>query len=140
MQLIVKYLYCSGILQKIHIWCQAYFCVHYFRSTLGCFKKIENVKKLSKFIGIWAVDNGLIVSPSKNYKIPENIWYFKTHVNAIVFSRVGTPPRPPFSEGTPTLFLKQIQKVTPSFWEPSKVVHVNCKKHLKMKVLRFVLY
>ena len=66
--------------------------MHYFGSTLGCFKKIENVKKLSKFIGMWAIDNGLIVSPNKNYKIPENIWHFKTHVNTIVSSRVGTPP------------------------------------------------
>ena len=52
---------------------------------------------------------------------------------------------PPFSEGTPLFlgtpfFLKQIKNLHSSFWEPSKSVQVNCIKHFKMKVLRFVLY
>ena len=51
----------------------------------------------------------------------------------------GLEPPSPFSEGTP-LFLKQILKVTPSFWDPPKLVYTNFKKHFKMKVLRFVLY
>ena len=48
----------------------------------------------------------------------------------IVSSRVGTPPflrEPPLSEAN--------LKSYPSFWEPSKLVHVNCKKHFKIKVL-----
>ena len=55
------------------------------------------------------------------------------------------PPPPPFSEGTtpfwlPSSFWCKFKKLTPSFWEPSKLVHANCKKHFKMKVLCFVLY
>ena len=58
----------------------------------------------------------------------------------IVSSRVGIP----FSEGSspfwvPPSFWSKF-KVTPLFLKPSKLVPVNCKKHLKMKVLRFVLY
>ena len=30
-------------------------------------------KNLSKFIGMWGIDNGLIVLTSKNCKIPKNI-------------------------------------------------------------------
>ena len=37
------------------------------------------------------------------------------------------------------LFLKQIKKIIPSLWEPSKLVHVNCMKHFKMKELHFML-
>ena len=49
------------------------------------FKKNRKcVKKLSKFIGMWGIDNGLIVLTSKNYKIPKNVWYFKTRVNSVV--------------------------------------------------------
>ena len=45
-----------------------------FRSTQGCSKKIQKcVKKLPKFIRMWAIDNRLIVLPKKNHKIPENI-------------------------------------------------------------------
>ena len=32
---------------------------------------------------MWETDNRLIVSPKRNYKIPENIWYFKTGVNTM---------------------------------------------------------
>ena len=32
---------------------------------------------------MWRLDNRLIVSPSKNHKIPENICYFKTRVNTV---------------------------------------------------------
>ena len=53
-----------------------------------------------------------------------------------VSSRVGTLPP---CLGIP-LFLKQILKITPSFWQPSKLVHANCMKHFKMKELHFVLY
>ena len=61
----------------------------------------------------------------------------------IVSSKVGTPllwgnPPPPFL-GTPS-FWSKFKKLIPSFWEPSKLVHANCKKHFKMKVLCFVLY
>ena len=38
------------------------------------FKKNQKcVKMLSNFIGMWGTDNRLIVSHSKNHKIPENI-------------------------------------------------------------------
>ena len=44
------------------------------------FKKFRKcVKRLSNFIEMWGTDNRLIDSPSKNHKIPENIYYFKTH-------------------------------------------------------------
>ena len=61
------------------------------------------------------------------------------------FIQGWNPPPPPFSEGMPPLsgyplFLKQIWKNTPSFWEPSKLVHANCIKHFKMKELHFILY
>ena len=37
-------------------------------------KKFEKcVKELSNFMGTWGVDNKLIVSPNKSYKIPGNI-------------------------------------------------------------------
>ena len=39
--------------------------------------------KSYQFIGIWKIDIRLIVPPSKNHKIPENIWYFKACVNAV---------------------------------------------------------
>ena len=45
---------------------------------------------------------------------------------------------PPFL-GTP-YFWSKFKKLLPSFWQPTKLVHVNCIKHFKMKVLRFVLY
>ena len=54
----------------------------------------------------------------------------------IVSSRVGT--RTPF--WVPPFFWSKFKKLPPSFWQPSKLVHVNCKKHLKMKVLCFVPY
>ena len=44
------------------------------------FEKIRKcVKKLSKFVGMWDIDKKLIVSPSKNHKIPENIWPWIIH-------------------------------------------------------------
>ena len=60
----------------------------------------------------------------------------------LVSSRVGIP----LFWGNPLPFWlspsswSKFKKLSPSFWEPSKLVHVNCKKHLKMKVLRFVPY
>ena len=52
---------------------------------------------------------------------------------------------PSFSEGTPPFwvhpfFWSKFKKLPPSFWQPSKSVQVNCKKHLKMKVLCFIPY
>ena len=47
-------------------------------------------------------------------------------------------PPPPFL-GTPS-FWSKFKMLPHSFWEPSKLVHVNCNKHFTMKVLRFVLY
>ena len=40
----------------------------------------------------------------------------------------------------PPSFWSKFKKLLLFFWEPSKLVHVNCKKHLKMKVLSFILY
>ena len=54
--------------------------------------------------------------------------------------RVWTPlfwGNPPPLSGY-SLFLKQILKNSPSFWQPSKLVHANCMKHFKMKGLHFV--
>ena len=56
---------------------------------------------------------------------------------SIVSSRVWTSP---FSEGpsflsTPS-FWRKFKKLPPSFWKPSRLVHANCKKHFKMKVLQ----
>ena len=59
---------------------------------------------------------------------------FGNYQCAIVSSRVETP----FFLREPHFFWSKL-KVTPSFWEPSKLVHVNCMKHFKMKVLHFVL-
>ena len=62
----------------------------------------------------------------------------------MVSSRVGIspflrePPRPPFL-ATPS-FWSKFKKFPHSFWEPSRLVDVNCKKHFKMKVLCFVLF
>ena len=55
----------------------------------------------------------------------------------IVSSRVGTPI---FFLRVPSSFCNKFKKLPFSFWEPSKLVYVNCMKHFKMKVLRFVLY
>ena len=72
--------------------------------------------------------------PHAKIYIPSN--YGQLHVvQVIVSSRVKTPPfmrEPPFL-GT-FLFLKQVKKLPPSFWQPSKLVHVNCIKHFKMNV------
>ena len=59
------------------------------------------------------------------------LWGWNPH-----FSEGTTPPPPPFL-GTPS-FWSKFKKLPHSFWEPSKLVHVNSKKHFKMKVLRFV--
>ena len=48
------------------------------------------------------------------------------------------PPPPPFL-GPPSSWSK-FKKLPPTFWEPSILVHANCKKHFKVKVLCFVLY
>ena len=67
--------------------------------------------------------------------------YIYIYIYDIVSSRVGTPcfwGNPPAFLGTPS-FWSKFKKLPPSFWEPSKLVHVNCMKHFK-KVLRFVLY
>ena len=45
------------------------------------FKK--NRKYFKKFTGMEGIDNRLIVSHSKIHKIPENILYFKAHVNTV---------------------------------------------------------
>ena len=50
------------------------------------------------------------------------------------------PPAPLFPFSVPLSFWGKFKKSLPIFWEPSKQVHVNCKKHFKMKVLHFVLY
>ena len=75
------------------------------------------------------------------------ILQFKRYCNLIrqehftlVSSRVGIPP----FWGNPTFWAppsswNKFKKLLPSFWEPSKLVHINCMKHFKMKVLRFVL-
>ena len=68
--------------------------------------------------------------------ISPNIW------STIVSSRVGTPhflrvPPSPFL--VPPSFWSKFKKLPPSFWDPSKLVHTNCKKHFKIKVLRFEL-
>ena len=64
----------------------------------------------------------------------------KNHVHS--FLQGWNPPflreLPPFR--VPPSFWSKYKKFSPSFWEPSKLVHVNCKKHFKMKVLRFILY
>ena len=52
------------------------------------------------------------------------------HMLFIISSRVGLLL--PFSEGTPhsgTASFWSKFKITPYFWEPSKLVHVNCMKH-----------
>ena len=51
----------------------------------------------------------------------------------------------PFSEGNPpflgTPLLSETNlKATPLFLRAIQLVHVNCMKHFKMTVLRFVLY
>ena len=52
--------------------------------TRACSKKIRKcVGKLSKFIGMWKIDNRLIVSLKKNNKTLENIWYSETRVNTV---------------------------------------------------------
>ena len=52
------------------------------------------------------------------------LWETDEKTHGIVSSRVGTPP-PPFSDAN-------LKKLPPSFWQLSKLVHVNCKKHFKM--------
>ena len=56
--------------------------------------------------------------------------------DSIVSSRSGTSP---FLR-EPSSFWSKFKKLSPSFWQPSKLVHVNCIKHFKMKMLCFVLY
>lgn len=41
--------------------------------------------------------------------------------------------------GTP-LFLKQTKKISPSFWQPSKLVYVKQFKMKLLKVVHFILY
>ena len=54
------------------------------------------------------------------------------------------PPTPFLRECSPFLrtpfFWSIFEKIPPSFWEPSKLVHANCIKHFKMKELHFILY
>ena len=52
---------------------------------------------------------------------------------------------PLFSEGTPPFlgtpsFWSKFEMLPSSFWGASKLVHINCMKHFKMKELYFVLY
>ena len=75
------------------------------------------------------------------------IWHFSviTRIMFLFFfsylssSRVGPPP-PFLREPPPPPFLgthslrSKFKKLPLSFWEPSKLVHVNRKKHFKMKV------
>ena len=63
---------------------------------------------------------------------------FRWKLNSVAFFNFQFPPglEPPLS-GYP-LSLKQILKITPSFWEPSKSVHENCMKHLKWR--RYISY
>ena len=49
------------------------------------------------------------------------------------------PPPPLLGTPPPPSFWSKFKKLPPSFWEPSELVHINCKKLFKMKVLRFVL-
>ena len=56
----------------------------------------------------------------------------------ICFTIVPPGLDPPISEGNP--LSEANLKSYPSFFRnPSKLVQANCKKHFKMKVLRFVL-
>ena len=57
----------------------------------------------------------------------------------------GLTPPPPFLKEPPPFFWVPPSffsrlKVTPSFWELFKLVHVKCIKQLKMKVLNFLQY
>ena len=56
----------------------------------------------------------------------------------ICFTIVSPGLEPPVSEKTPS-FWSKFKKLPLSFSDPSKLVQANCKKHFKMKVLRFVL-
>ena len=47
--------------------------------------------------------------------------------------------KPPFLREPPS-FWSKFKKIPTPFWQPSKLVHVNCMKHFKMKVLHFELY
>ena len=65
------------------------------------------------------------------------VWWWQIfHKLITVSSRVGIPPIP---RKLPS-FRRKFKKSPPSFWQPSKLVHVNCKKHFKIKVLHFILY
>ena len=91
---------------------------------------------------------------SKMWQKSANIYYGLTNYFEIlnfpfsnsmpVSSRVVIPP-PPFW-GTPTPFLStpsfwsKLKKSSPSSWQPLKLVHVNCIKQFKTKVLDLVLY
>ena len=56
----------------------------------------------------------------------------------ICFTIVPPVLEPPVSERTHS-FWSKFKMLSRSFWDPSKLVQANCKKHFKMKVLRFVL-
>ena len=44
----------------------------------------QKIRKCVRYIiGMWEIDNRLIVSLNKNHKTIENIWYFKTRVNMV---------------------------------------------------------
>ena len=49
--------------------------------TWTCSKK--NRKCVKCVIGMWEIDNRLIVSFNKNHETLENIWYFKRRVNTV---------------------------------------------------------
>ena len=42
-------------------------------------------------MGTWGVDNRLIISPNKSYKIPGNISYFKTRVTVSTYKPKISP-------------------------------------------------
>ena len=60
---------------------------------------------------------------------------------------VSSMVEPPLSEETssppfwvPPSFWCKFKKLPLSFWEPSRLAHANCKKHLRMKALCFIQY
>ena len=134
------------------IWFYCYYClIRTNKCWLSLKKFFFNVfSNRWKYIALWPRKFAVLhvfffIHPVKGYKrinfhiyIYIYIYIFPPGLELSLFCEGTTTPPPPFLSWVPLSFWSKFKKLPPSFSDPSKVVHANCKKHFKMKVLRFV--
>ena len=88
-----------------------------------------------KFMVNWYMFVGSHNDTDNNYSFLQG---WNPPLPSLLFWRNPSPsfcvPLPPLSN-----FLSKLKKSPPSFWEPFKLVHVNCIKHFKMKVENIII-